>query len=85
MTLYELCRDLYAETNGENFVCRVNVLSDDVGEKYGHTYDGQFMRFGGVSGHVSDVPVYLGGEKVLGYTVDLCGPDLDQYNVTIDI
>lgn len=34
---------------------------------YGSIYDGQLIRFAGISGRVSDIPAYLGGEDVIRY------------------
>lgn len=83
MKLYELCRDLYEECNHCNFRTRLDIVSDIVAEKYGTVYDGKLSLFRGIGGRISDIPAYLGGEDVLGYTVDLL--QSGEYSVTINI
>ena len=83
MKLYELCRDLYMECDQNNFPTRLHVISDHVAEKYGHVYEGERVRFGGIGGRIGNIPAYLGGEEVLGYTVDIL--QSGEYSVTINI
>ena len=57
MTLYTLIRNLYfLEGNAK---CNIDVVTNEVAEEFGNTYKGHKVRYGGLSGRLGDVPIYL--------------------------
>lgn len=43
----------------------LDVVTPEVGRRYGSEYQGQRVSFGGVHGRLADIPAYLGGEEVV--------------------
>lgn len=72
MKLYELCKTIYTmkDLTGKNPRVTLRVETPTVAMNYGTTYDGKTLFFGGVSGRLSDIPAYLGGEDVVSYDID---------------
>lgn len=70
MKLYELCLDLYEQHDGKNIAVWYKVVTPEVGDKFGTTYEGNRIPFGGGGSRLSDVPAYLGGCEVVSWRVD---------------
>lgn len=52
------------ETGDLNPRVELEIITPEISERYGNDYQGQRIGLGGVSGRLSDIPAYLGGEQV---------------------
>lgn len=62
MKLYELMETMYLEHG--NIMCSLDVETDAIANRFGHTHEGQAVAWGGVNGRISDIPAYVGNYDV---------------------
>ena len=67
MKLYELLESEYIKLDGYNIACVLTIETDEISKRFGHRYNGALIRMGGVTGHINDIPCYLGGCDVLSF------------------
>lgn len=67
MKLWQLADDIFLKHG--NLKCELEVETDDIKELYGYEYDGGLIPFGGISGLLSNIPVYLGYLDVKKYAL----------------
>lgn len=81
MKLYELARMIYLDY-GNKPIVNLKVETEEIAYKFGSDYQGNHINFGGLSGHVNDIPAYLGGFEVLSFK---CMEILDKHGYEITI
>lgn len=72
MKLYELAEKMRKASNNNpgRILVKWAIVSNGLQKEYGSFYNGKPTLYGGGSGNLSDIPVFLGGHEVLLYEYD---------------